>query len=38
MHSTNISLRLVNEDNLVRRMFDQTEMRLKKQDNKKRKL
>jgi hypothetical protein len=30
-----VSLRLLNNDNLVRRVFDQAEMRFQKQDNEK---
>jgi hypothetical protein len=38
IHSINISLRPVHEDNVVRCVFDQAEMRFQKQDSKKKNL
>jgi len=35
LHSIKVSLRLLNNDNLVRRVFDHTEMRFQKQNNEK---
>jgi hypothetical protein len=34
-HSIKVSLRLLNNDNLVRRVFNQAEMRFQKQDSQK---